>query len=314
MSIIAVAAMMFVSCKKEDTKTDGNEQKQETVDPELVGTWTIVGKANGWDETAGVAMTESDNVWTVAEVAIKGEGFKFVKDGSWDINLGASPKTGSTQKFDDDVEFDLEKGGDNIAGAKDGIYSVTLNLLTKKAYIKFLRDLPVLEPVAIDGDMSDWADVSTGITHTGGALVEFKVAKGAENLYFYAKRDETRIADIWGGNGYLYFCLDLDNDATTGDGELWGNGPYEAVMALFPYAGTASAPEFSFKSDSAIMPATFSIKNAKLAGKVTDGVGVEVEISIPLADLPAIPETEFSIYTWGNKGADDAHQKWTGTL
>ncbi len=146
MSIIAAAAMMFVSCKKDDPKDNGKdnggEQQEQKVDDELVGTWTITGEAQGWAADGGVAMTESKNVWTAAEVAVKGEGFKFVKDGAWTINLGASPKTGSTQKFDDDVEFDLEKDGDNIAGAKDGIYSVTLNLLTKKAKIKFVSELP----------------------------------------------------------------------------------------------------------------------------------------------------------------------------
>ena len=156
LSIIAAAAMMFVSCKKEVTTTDGDEQKQETVDPELVGTWTIVGEAQKWAADGGVAMTESNNVWTAAEVAVKGEGFKFVKDGSWDINLGASPKTGSTQKFDDDVEFDLEKNGDNIAGAKDGVYSVTLNLLTKKAKIAFVKDLePETQPAIA---VATWAE------------------------------------------------------------------------------------------------------------------------------------------------------------
>ena len=146
MSIIAVAAMMFVSCKKEVTKTDGDEQKQETVDPELVGTWTIVGEANGWDQTAGVAMTESNNVWTVAEVAVKGEGFKFVKDGSWDINLGAVEEAAK----EDNVEFDLEKNGKNIRGAKDGVYSVTLNLLTKKAKIAFVKDLEPEGPADVE--------------------------------------------------------------------------------------------------------------------------------------------------------------------
>lgn len=147
LSIIAVAAMMMVSCKKEPVeKPDDNKEEQKPVDEpkvdeELVGTWTIVGAAQGWAADGGVAMTESDNVWTAAEVTVKGEGFKFVKDGAWTINLGASPKTSATQKFDDDVEFDLQKDGDNIAGAKDGVYSVTLNLLTKKAKIKFVKDL-----------------------------------------------------------------------------------------------------------------------------------------------------------------------------
>ena len=165
LSIIAVAAMMFVSCKKENGTDNGGEngqEQQQTVDPELVGTWTITGEAQGWAADGGVAMTESNNVWTAAEVAVKGEGFKFVKDGAWTINLGASPKTGSTQKFDDDVEFDLEKDGDNIAGAKDGIYSVTLNLLTKKAKIKFVKDLEPEGPQIPEGDhtaVGTWENV-----------------------------------------------------------------------------------------------------------------------------------------------------------
>ena len=144
LSIIAVAAMMLVSCKKDEPKPDNKdpETPTEEVDPELVGTWTIVGEANGWTVDAGVAMTDNDNVWTVAEVAVKGEGFKFVKDGSWDINLGAVDAAAK----EDNVEFDLEKGGKNIKGAKDGVYSVTLNLLTKKAKIAFVKDLEPEKP------------------------------------------------------------------------------------------------------------------------------------------------------------------------
>ena len=505
LSIIAVAAMMMVSCKKEPVEKPDDNKEEQKVDEDLVGTWTITGEAYGWDQTKGLAMTESDNVWTAAEVSIKGEGIKFVKDASWDVNLGAKEDGAK----DDDVEFELEKGGKNIKGAKDGVYSVTLNLLTKKAKIKFVKDLEpegpnwaafdytpsdeykaetnlwkavddangakffsflnpgwgtaindnveaetldfltktqstyelhfekatdgrwqnqfyifpgaeanfialnpakkyrvkfsvtstasfdaffkfsqyvdqgpkhegaamwqpegytdehpstmtlvadtplVLEteltgqdtknvififdfgfnpantricikdiiieevesPAAvIDGDMSEWSGVTTGLTHEGGAYVAFKVAADSENLYFYTKRDATRIGDIWGKNGYIYYCLDTDNNAETGDGTLWGNGPFEAVMAIFAFDGTMDAPEFGFFGDTTIMPATCTLANAKIAGKVVADTSVEIEVSIPRADLPAIPSGEFSIVTWGNKGADDAHQKWTGTL
>ena len=141
MSIIAVAAMMLVSCNKDPKGNDPDNNKQEPapqVDEELVGTWTIVGEANGWDAAAGVEMSESNNVWTASEVVVKGEGFKFVKDGSWDINLGATAEGAKA----DDVEFDLAKDGKNIVGDKPGYYNVTLNLLTKKAKIKFVKDLP----------------------------------------------------------------------------------------------------------------------------------------------------------------------------
>lgn len=139
MSVIAVAAMMMlVSCKK-DNGTDNNKEKEqpetETVDEELVGTWTIIGEYQGWTED--VAMTESNNVWTATNVPVKGEGFKFRKDGSWDINLGAV-ETRATLTYDDGAEILLEKGAANIAGSKgDGYYDITLNLLKKTATIKF---------------------------------------------------------------------------------------------------------------------------------------------------------------------------------
>ena len=144
MSVIAAAAMMMlVSCKK-DNGTDnnnGNEEKgqTETVDEELVGTWTIIGEYQSWRED--VAMTESNNVWTATNVPVKGEGFKFRKDGSWDINLGAV-ETRATLTYDDGAEILLEKGADNIAGSKgDGYYDITLNLLKKTATIKFVKEI-----------------------------------------------------------------------------------------------------------------------------------------------------------------------------
>jgi len=152
MLFVAAAVLAFGACSKasyqDPSKPEENNEtpeEEKTVDPALVGTWTIVGEANGWDATAGVAMTESEtNVLTAAEVEVKGEGFKFVKDGSWDVNLGAAAAK-ATQTFADDVEFDLAQNGDNIAGAKDGVYSVTLNLLTKKAKIKFVKEIEVVD-------------------------------------------------------------------------------------------------------------------------------------------------------------------------
>ena len=108
------------------------------MDEELVGTWTITGEAQGWAADGGVQMTDANNVWSCAEVVVKGEGFKFVKDGSWDINLGAVEEGAKA----DGVEFDLEKNGKNITGtAGNGVYSVKLNLLTKKASITFVKAL-----------------------------------------------------------------------------------------------------------------------------------------------------------------------------
>ena len=137
-SIIAAAAMMLVSCGKDNKDDKGGNTPAPTVDPELVGTWTITGEAQGWAADGGVEMSESNNVWTATEVLVKGEGFKFVKDGAWTINLGAVEEGAKA----DNAEFDLKKDGENIVGAKDGYYDITLNLLTKKAKIAFVKDLP----------------------------------------------------------------------------------------------------------------------------------------------------------------------------
>lgn len=175
LSIIAVAAMMMVSCKKEPVEKPDDNKEEQKVDEDLVGTWTITGEAYGWDQTKGLAMTESDNVWTAAEVSIKGEGIKFVKDASWDVNLGAK-EDGAKE---DDVEFELEKGGKNIKGAKDGVYSVTLNLLTKKAKIKFVKDLEPADPT--EWDYTPSAEYSA----EGNLWKAVDAADNALSYYYY---------------------------------------------------------------------------------------------------------------------------------
>ena len=312
--VALAAAAVVVSCNKPAAPQE--EQKpadEQTVDPALVGTWSITGEAQEWKADAGVAMTESNNVWTANEVAIKGEGFKFVKDGSWDINLGAV-NTKATQEFDDDEEISLAEGGDNIAGKKDGVYKVTLNLLTKKATIKFVKDLePEFVPaINIDGDFSDWAEIEAV---SFGTHKEFKVTLDDKYLYLYTKRVKGEgdaaqgYEEMWGNSdeGYVYVALDLDKNAETGE-MLWTNGPYEFVGYSWPFGGSASSPAITEKpgaSNTNCVPSTSTMKNILCKGVIgTDEV--TIEYSIPRADLPAIPETPFIVYSWGSLGLDKA--------
>jgi hypothetical protein len=152
--------------------------------------------------------------------------------------------------------------------------------------------------ITIDGDMSDWANVegATGESVTAA----FKVASDANNIYFYVKRTTERMSELWAGNGYHYYAFDLDKNDTTGE-ELWGNGPYEIILVVYPYAGSADAPAFGIAKAGAAAPGTCSVDNAVIKGVVTD-TGVETEISIPRADLIDIPATEVTVWTWSNKG------------
>lgn len=165
--------------------------------------------------------------------------------------------------------------------------------------------------IAIDGSFSDWKSIE-GVSNEDGFYTCFKITSDEDNIYFYSLRSEDRVNELWGGNGYYYYCFDLDNDPTTGV-ELWGNGPYEVLMAVFPFAGTAESPAFEFSGDNAIAPDTYSLENIKLAGRVTADGGVETEISIPRSNLPEIgAEQEIKVETWGNKGAN--HLTYTGTI
>ena len=169
-------------------------------------------------------------------------------------------------------------------------------------YFVYVPDAPV--QITIDGDLSDWAKVK-GVTNTndGATYLEFKMASDADNIYFYTKRVPNTA--LWNGGGYLYYGLDYDNDTTTGGGEIWGNGPYECIFVIWPFAGTGDAPAFADKplGDSMIKPSG-SLAHYNANGKADDS-GVELEFSIPRADLPELPATEISVYAWGNKSGEN---------
>ena len=174
--------------------------------------------------------------------------------------------------------------------------------------------------IAVDGQFADWADI-TGYEGEEGSYVAFKAAMDEQFLYFYAKRTSARMDELWGGNGYFYFGLDLDSDPETGDAELWGNaGGYELLIVLFPFAGTVAneeagtelAPAFGLSEEGTVAPDNYTVANAKANGAYDEN-GVEVEFSIPLEDLPEIkPNTPLIITTWGNKGSNKIVYKCSG--
>ena len=156
--------------------------------------------------------------------------------------------------------------------------------------------------ITIDGDMSDWANVQ-GVAGEGGTNAAFKVASDADNLYFYVKRTTNRMADLWGGNGYHYYTFDLDSNPETGV-ELWGNGPYEMLLVIYPYDGSADAPAFGIAKAGTVAPEGYTVDHAVIKGVVTDS-GVETEISVPRSDLMAIPTTPVTVYYWSNKDGSE---------
>ena len=185
----------------------------------------------------------------------------------------------------DNITLIFDFGG-NPAGAKVFIKDITITAQGGE------------EPqggITIDGSFDDWANIKGVSNGTHGM---FKFAVDETNAYFYSLRTkEGRYSEIWGSKaGYIYLALNLDGDETTGE-SLWGNGPYEFVGVIYPYGATEGT--FVAAPGDACMPETCTLANAKCAGAVTEE-GAIVEVSVPLADLPALPEA-FTVISWGNK-------------
>lgn len=155
--------------------------------------------------------------------------------------------------------------------------------------------------ITIDGNMSDWAEVTGG---TSGNH-EFKVVADDTNVYFYSHRSvDSRYGEIWGGGGYVYVGFDLDGNAETGE-TLNGKGPYEFVFFVTPYGGSAEAPAIAddfltlgYGAD--CLPSTATVEHIVGKGAI-DAQGVAIEFSIPRADMPTIPTTAVKVVSVGNK-------------
>ena len=256
-----------------------------------VTTIGIVGpaQAGGWGADTDMTYNKEGGYWEITCTLGQDE-MKFRANDDWAINWGGSLEN-------------LTQNGGNIAVPEAGEYTVKLwALCDTKAYATMERSQGGGETkITIDGDMSDWANVQ-GATGEGINSV-FKVSSDENNIYFYVKRTTERMADLWGGNGYHYYTFDMDGDPSTGV-ELWGNGPYELLLVIYPYAGSADAPAFGIAKGGTAAPDTYTVDNAVIKGVVTDS-GVETEISVPRADIMTIPTTPVTVYSWSNKGGSD---------
>ena len=165
--------------------------------------------------------------------------------------------------------------------------------------------VPELPAISIDGDMADWAEVSTGITSEDGPLYVFKVTYDENYIYCYNKRNWH--TGLWGG-GYFYFEFDTDNNPETGlvgDDVVNGNKGYgvETWMYLFLFGGSADAPEFNLNPEGGSYPETGVLDNIIANGTTDKETSIETEVRIPRANLGVKKGDIIRVYTWGNKSA-----------
>lgn len=159
--------------------------------------------------------------------------------------------------------------------------------------------------ITIDGTFSDWASVTT----TGGSsngYTQCKVTYDKYFIYFYSKT--TGIT--WNSGNYFYYCLDTDNNDTTG-GELWSRPGFESIFYISPCTGTAG----TFASEPSIhrsYPSSTSEK-AKCAGSY-DSVNnvVEIEVRIPRKAALVFKEDVVRIWTYASDAGHGSNPSLSG--
>ena len=160
--------------------------------------------------------------------------------------------------------------------------------------------------ITIDGDMKDWAAIE-GLSDPESYLQAFKVTYDDDYIYFYNKRNWNDA--LWGVEaGYYYFCLDLDNNAsTTLEGGANGNEipGLDAWMFVYPFLGSAEAPEFGKANLSGDGYPENCFKNLICEGRFNEAkTYIETEMRVPRADM-GVNKGVINCFSWGNKSASN---------
>jgi len=202
------------------------------------------------------------------------------------------------------------------AYADYGTYTVTLKATGDggENTVSYDVELPIVEPIAIDGNFDDWSSVSSLCAFPDGegrTLLELKVTDSRDFLYFNIKGTSS-IGEV------IQLYIDADNNGETGWGYWnWFNTPgleylMEAVIVGFTGADpgsviqTATGPDINWPWESLIA------QNAIFAssGYVVTGSNKTLEFSI-IKSIFTIPELSSAIRivlgnsdnTWANVGS-----------
>ena len=189
--------------------------------------------------------------------------------------------------------------GKNLSVSSDGVFDIYYNAELEQICVVAKDGTPTWNEATPPEDSfvsPDWASVpaKTEGNHT------FKFTKDDTYAYFYTERiRDARFDELWGtGAGYVYFAFDIDGDPDNGE-TLNSQGPYDYVAYFFCFSGDKDNPVIGINKEGGVAPSSFSLDNIIAQGSV-DEDGLTLEYRIPLADLPALPES-FTITTWGNK-------------
>lgn len=128
-SVATVTADGVVSAVSAGTATifasAGSNQTTCTVTVTAPPIWAIAGEFNGWNAVSGVIPLQLEgDAYSVHSVSLGGQ-FKFVKNGSWTMNLGTADSSTPITPLNQDIPLVL--GIDNNLSLPAGIYTIYLN-------------------------------------------------------------------------------------------------------------------------------------------------------------------------------------------
>lgn len=160
--------------------------------------------------------------------------------------------------------------------------------------------------ITIDGDFDDWTSVTTTGGYSNG-YTECKVTYDKYYIYFYSKTTDI----TWASGNYFYYCLDTDNNNTTG-GELWSRPGFETVFYISPFSSTTG----TFVASPSIhrtYPSSVSA-TASCAGTYDDVNGiVELEVKVARKDVLVFKDDVIRIWTYAS-GDDSGYFTLNDTL
>ena len=258
--------------------------------------WGLIGGFNSWG--GDKFMLYTGEYWAAYCQNIEGE-WKLRQGSAWGVNRGGA-------FAEKDAAIDAVQDGGNITVTELTNWDVVYVPSSEKIYIGDAANVPAAGPqgIVIDGNMSDWAEITTGVTSEKETPVYavFKVTNDSENIYFYSKRDNRDA--IWNRGGYIYYDIDADNNPETGTSKEI-NG-LEMWLYFFPFdANQTIASDIGNGSG---YPSSAVFTNFKFKGAVASDF-VEIEASMPLADAGIKSGDTIAVYSWSNKSGDDLKAK-----
>ena len=300
MSIIAVAAMMLVSCKKDngdDNKgKDDNKPVDEYTGPvEGTSAWSVVGTLLESDWGGGahgdyVMAEASEGIFVLKNVKLAAtDEFKFRENKGWD-----NAYRGDFAAIGEAFDVDNTPGAPNIKPELDGIYDLYLNVAVAQAAIVAKDGAEptwkevVPEPITIDDSVEDWT--AEGVETFAGInnrIVEWKATSSANYIYFYYKVTKEKIKTD--GSSSFYVGFNTDNDASSGSqaehGAAGNSAGLEVLAYFYPWNAAADGIAAGADASSYVQnPVGTAVDGAKVTvgGKI-DGDFAYVEVSIPRA-------------------------------